>query len=217
MAITQSSTQLPAAPQPSAVNLLPWREALRQRRRKGFLVMLLACVTAAALLILLLDRLATARLHSQAARNRVLQTEAAAAQARLAESERLRQQSTDLRAHGAVIAGLQAARPVTVHLLDEFVDTLPDGIYYRRVARHGDAVTIDGVAESYAPITELMRRLNASRWLQQGTLSSISAAAPASGDMSAGSYDFSLSLSAAAGVSQPAAAQPDESSHASSP
>lgn len=170
------------------INLLPWREARSQRRRRRFLTLLAACVALAAGFTFLLERHFNGRLSVQAARNDALSLQTAAVDVQVAEIGRLRQRVEDIRIRTAAIAHLQATRPLLVRTFDEFVSTLPDGVYYRRLSRSGDIVTIEGMAESYARITELMRRLDASGLFHQPVLSNISAVAGAAG------YDFSLSL-----------------------
>ncbi|MCI5105433.1 MAG: PilN domain-containing protein, partial [Pseudomonadales bacterium] len=103
------------------------------------------------------------------------------------------QQKEDIRARMSVITDLQGTRPVIVRIFDELVRTLPEGVYYETLERNGDAISIEGVAESYGRITELMRRLDDSEWFTAANLSDISAA-EVSQDTLADAFTFSLSL-----------------------
>ena len=178
------------------INLLPWRAQARQRHKRNFLCMLLSAAALAGLISLLQHSLLSSRLRAYTQDNQTLQAEMTEVDAHLAEMHSLQQQVVDLRAQGAVISGLQAMRPLTVHILDSFVQTLPQGITYRQIARSGNSFSIQGEAESYAHITELMRRLDDSPWLHEAVLNNVSvtAAGANSGAGSGDIYDFSLSL-----------------------
>jgi type IV pilus assembly protein PilN len=92
-----------------------------------------------------------------------------------------------------VITDLQGTRPVIVRIFDELVRTLPDGVFYETVTRTENVIAVEGVAESYARITELMRRLDDSQWFTATDLSEFSVVQSAESPMSA-SIAFSLTL-----------------------
>ncbi len=75
-----------------------------------------------------------------------------------------------------IIQQLQTSRPEIVHLLDEFVTTLPEGVYYTSVQQKGRALSMQGVAQSNARVSSLMRQLDASDYLENPTLVQITAA-----------------------------------------
>ena len=93
-----------------------------------------------------------------------------------------------------VITDLQGSRPIIVRIFDELVNTLPDGVYYESLVRVEDTISIEGIAESYSRITELLRRLDDSEWFQESDLDDISAV-DASDNSSSEAFTFTLSLS----------------------
>jgi len=110
------------------------------------------------------------------------------------EINQLRQQKEDIRSRMNVITDLQGSRPVIVRIFDELVNTLPDGVYYESLVRVEDTISIEGIAESYLRITELLRRLDDSEWFQESDLDDISAVDAGDNSLSA-AFTFTLSLS----------------------
>ena len=176
------------------INLLPWRERLREERKREFLIILAGFVIIAGGMLFLVDRFFNGEIDNQNARNEFVRSEIRLLDERVAEINELRQQKEDIRARMNVIADLQGTRPVIVRVFDELVKTLPDGVYYEELNRVEDTIAIEGVAESYSRITELLRRLDDSEWFQNADLSDISAASDADNPLSE-SFTFSLSLS----------------------
>lgn len=158
------------------INLLPWRERLREERRREFLSILVGVVIIAAGLLFLVDRYFNGEINTQIARNDFLRAEISLLDAQVAEISELQQQKEDIRARMNVITDLQGTRPVIVRIFDELVRTLPEGVYYETLERTGNTIAIEGVSESYSRITELMRRLDNSEWFTEADLSDISAA-----------------------------------------
>lgn len=176
------------------INLLPWRERLREERRREFLTTLVGVIIIAAGLVFLVDRYFNREIDSQIARNEFLRSEISELDAMVAEINQLRQQKEDIRARMNVITDLQGTRPVIVRIFDELVRTLPDGVFYQNVERSDNTISIEGVAESYARITELMRRLDASDWFMDASLSDITSNDNPDNPTS-DSFTFSLMLS----------------------
>ena len=163
------------------INLLPWRERLREERKREFVNILAGIVIIAGGLVLLVDRYMVGEIDAQSARNDFVRSEISILDDQVEEISQLRQQKEDIRARMSVITDLQGTRPLIVRMFDELVKTLPNGVYYQTVERVGERIAIDGVAESNAQITELLRNLDASGWFRDPDLSDITAAdAPAS-------------------------------------
>ncbi len=175
------------------INLLPWRERLREDRKREFFTIIAGVVVIAAGLLFLVDRYFVGEINTQVARNDFVQAEISLLDERVSEINQLRQQKEDIRARMNVITGLQGTRPVIVRIFDEMVKTLPDGVYYESVNRTENSIAIEGVAESYSRISELMRRLDDSEWFQESELSNISAAEN-SDDPLDEAFTFSLTL-----------------------
>ena len=158
------------------INLLPWREAQRQERKKQFLVGLGATVVGAALAVLLWDVMVNAQIGYQQSRNQHLRTHIALLDQEVAEIRDLQRKRNQLVERMRVIQALQGNRPVIVRLLDQLVRTVPDGVFYTSLETKANVVSIEGVAESNNRVSSLMRRLDASDWLANPTLDAVQAA-----------------------------------------
>lgn len=174
------------------INLLPWRERLREERKREFFSVIIGVIVIAAGLLFLVDRYFNNGINTQNARNDFVRREIAILDERVAEINQLRQQKEDIQARMNVITDLQGTRPVIVRIFDELVKTLPDGVYYSIVTRTDNSIEIEGVSESYARITELLRRLEDSEWFKETDLDAVQAV---NRDNSPNeSFQFSLSL-----------------------
>lgn len=158
-----------------AINLLPWREERRGRRQRTLIAALLLASLAAGLVCWGCAQVAADRLAAQELRNRQLQQELARLGEQAEEIEALRRRRHQLEAHLKVIEALRGSRPVTVHLFDQLVRTLPDGLYYTRVECREGGCTINGVAESNTRISRLMKNLALSPWFRHPQLLSVTA------------------------------------------
>lgn len=176
------------------INLLPWRERLREERKREFFTILVGVVIISAGVLFLVDRYFNGEIDVQVARNNFVRTEVAILDERVAEINQLRQQKEDIRSRMNVITDLQGTRPVIVRIFDELVNTLPDGVYYESLIRVDDTISIEGIAESYAKITELLRRLDDSEWFQEADPDVISSVEQSDNSLS-NAFAFKLSLS----------------------
>ncbi len=157
------------------INLLPWREKLREERKQKFIVQLGMTAVVAGLVLVVLHLMVKSSIDNQGAVNTALRTEIATLDGRLTEIRQLQDQKKALKARMAVIQELQGNRPVIVRLFDELVRTLPDGVYYNSIIRVNDSISLEGVAESNSRISALMRDLEASEWFADPNLLGVSA------------------------------------------
>jgi len=176
------------------INLLPWRERLREERKREFFTILVGMVIICAGVLFLVDRYFNGEIDMQIARNDFLRAEIVVLDERVAEINELRQQKEDIRSRMNVITDLQGTRPVIVRIFDELVNTLPEGVYYESLVRVDNTISIEGIAESYARITELLRSLEDSEWFQESDLDDISAVDSVNNSLSS-AFTFTLSLS----------------------
>ncbi len=158
------------------INLLPWREARRQERKKQFLMGLGATLAGAALSVLFWDLAVNSRIDYQQSRNQYLRTQIALLDQEVAEIRDLQRKRNQLIERMRVIQALQGNRPVIVRLLDQLVRTVPDGVFYTSLETKANVVSIEGVAESNNRVSSLMRRLDASDWLENPNLDAVQAA-----------------------------------------
>ncbi len=152
------------------INLLPWRDDLRQERQKNFAV---AAVVVAFIGIATVwgARLEIdSRISYQSRRNSLLQSEIKALDVMIEEIDGLERQKERLLARMEIIEQLQSSRPEIVHLFDEFVQTLPDGVYLTSIKQIGTRLEIKGMAESSTRVSALMRNIDGSEWLTKPVL-----------------------------------------------
>lgn len=176
------------------INLLPWREKLREERKKEFIVQLGMMVVAAALVLVVLDRIVNSSIDNQAEVNSTLRNEIAVLDGKLTEIRTLQDQKKALTARMAVIQELQGNRPVIVRLFDELVRTLPDGVYYNSITRTNDSIALEGVADSNSRISALMRDLEASDWFADPYLVGVTALNEAAGAQQNNSNKFQMTV-----------------------
>ena len=157
------------------VNLLPHREERRKRGRQHFAV--LGGLTAAlGLAIVGAGYLYIAGLIStQDERNAFLKSEISKLDKEIAEIKKLKDEIGALLARKQIIETLQADRAQTVHLLDQLVRQMPEGVYLRTLTQRGLGVSIQGYAQSNARVSTLMRNIESSPWLTDPKLVEIKA------------------------------------------
>jgi type IV pilus assembly protein PilN len=147
------------------INLLPWREAERKRRQRDFAAAMVAALAVVGLLALAVHFQMEAMIAGQQARNQYLQTQITALEAQIKQIQDLEATKANLIARMNVIQSLQKSRPEVVHLFDELVITVPDGIYLTKVEQTGKSVVVEGQAQSNARVSSFMRNIEASAWV----------------------------------------------------
>lgn len=148
-----------------SINLLPWRQALRQRRRKEFLIGLGAAVGLAFLVTLLAHLMVSSMIDAQKRRNELLTAEIAELDKAIEQILALEEQKARMIARMEVIDTLQSSRPEVVKLFDQMVSTLPEGVYLTSVKQSGRKLEFIGVAQSSTRVSAFMRNIDASEAL----------------------------------------------------
>jgi type IV pilus assembly protein PilN len=155
------------------INLLPWREWERERKRKEFLGNVAGVLVAAVALVLLFGWYLDGRIENQEDRNAYLEREIAVLDEKIAEIQALQKKREELLARMRVIQELQGNRPVIVRVFDELVRTLAKGVHFRELTMQGTTLSVAGVAESNNRISSLMRNLDNSDWFASPNLKTI--------------------------------------------
>ena len=185
------------------INLLPHREQKRQRRKVAFNIGLGVAAVAGALIVggwyVVLDGMK----NGQMERNALLDAETKKLEEQIKDIANLRAEIEALKARQKAVEDLQTDRNSPVHLLNELVRQMPDGIYLSNIKQTGKTVTLTGVAQTNERVSELLRQSgNNSPWLERPELIEIKASPPQAGRGQL--YDFSMRV----GLKQPAAAAP---------
>jgi type IV pilus assembly protein PilN len=148
------------------INLLPWRAEQRQRRKKEFLVAMVGTLVVAAGVVWLSKLTVQGWTNAQLGRNDILRGEIASLDKQIAEINTLEAQRERLLARMQVITQLQRSRPEIVHLFDELVDAVPEGVNFTEIVQLADRVELRGLAQSSTRVSALMRNIENSEWLK---------------------------------------------------
>ncbi|MGF1548770.1 MAG: PilN domain-containing protein [Thiotrichales bacterium] len=155
------------------INLLPWREARRKQKQREFLAFLGAMAVAGIVLVVGTVLTINAMINHQDARNTYLKSEISLVEQRIKEINELEKVKQALLDRMEVIQQLQLSRPEIVHVFDDIVNTLPEGMYLTSIAQKSDQIAIEGKAESDARVSAYMRNLDDSAWFKSPRLSVI--------------------------------------------
>ncbi len=148
-----------------SINLLPWREAERKKRQRDFGVALGGSVIAGIAVVMVTMLVYSQMIAGQENRNERLTAEIAELEKSIKEIDGLERQKERLLARMEIIEQLQKSRPEIVHLFDELVRQLPDGVYLTGMKQTGSRVEIRGIAQSSTRVSALMRQIDASEWI----------------------------------------------------
>lgn len=158
------------------INLLPHRELKRAARRRQMNVLLGIAVMIGVLSVGLGHTVISARKSAQEERNAFLTTEIEKLDAQIVEIKKIREQTQALLERKQVVETLQSNRTEVVHLFDQMIRLLPDGLYLKSFKQTADEVSIGGYTQSSARVSTLMRSLEESPWFEQPRLIEIKAA-----------------------------------------
>lgn len=172
------------------INLLPHREARRKERRRQFYVVSGLMLALGAVIGLAGHMYMADRVEQQNSRNNFLKSEIRKLDTEIAEIQRLRGQIEALLGRKQVIEGLQGARVQPVHLFNDLVSQMPEGVYLLTLRQSGARVTLNGHAQSNARVSHLMRSLEGSEYMSNAGLVEVKSAVVADRRLS----DFTLNI-----------------------
>ena len=152
------------------INLIPWREAERKQKRQEFAVGAFAAVLFAGIIAFAVNWQMQSAIDYQVERNQYLKDEINKLDKQIAEILDLEQQKQRLSARIQVIEQLERSRAEVVHLFDQLVRTLPDGIYLTAVKQSENKIQVKGVAQSSTRVSNYMRNIDSSEWLSNPSL-----------------------------------------------
>ena len=158
------------------INLLPHRELARAARRRQFNILLGIAVAAGVIAVVLGHGVIAANQSAQDARNAFLEQEIVKLDGQIGEIKKIREQTQALLERKQVVETLQSNRTEVVHLFDQMIRLLPDGLYLKSFKQAGDIITISGYTQSSARVSTLMRNLNDSPWFESADLVEIKSA-----------------------------------------
>jgi type IV pilus assembly protein PilN len=155
------------------INLLPWREELRKQKQKEFVTTTVVSAVFAVLLVFAAHLFVNGKISFQNYRNEFLQSEINILDKRIKRIEDLESMKQGLLARMNVIQDLQSSRPESVHMMDELVRSLPDGVFINTFTQQNRSLTLQGVAQSNARVSDYMRNIDSSEWFSDPRLDQI--------------------------------------------
>ncbi|VAW64425.1 Type IV pilus biogenesis protein PilN [hydrothermal vent metagenome] len=152
------------------INLLPWREELRKEQTNQFLTHMGLALLLTASIMVLIHMNVSGMIDHQNGRNTILENEIKRLDIELLKIKDLEDTKAKLLSRMEIIQSLQQKRPQIVHLFDEMVRTIPEGLHILKIKQEGTNITIDGIAESNGRVSAYMRNIDASDWMTKPKL-----------------------------------------------
>ena len=174
------------------INLLPHRAEKRRARQVQFIALSVISAVLAALVVGAVQVAISTEISYQERRNAYLKQETAVLDKQIEEIKRLREQTQALLARKNVVEGLQSTRSDVVHLLDQMLRILPDGVYLKALKQTGNRINLVGYAQSNARVSTLMRAVEDSPWLDSPTLVEIHATGAGAARLNEFTLNFNL-------------------------
>lgn len=173
------------------INLLPHREQKRRERRSQFYILSVLMGVLGAAVGLAGYTYMEGLIERQEAKNNIFRAEIAALDEQIVEIKRLREQIDALVARKQIIESLQGNRAESVHLLNELVHRMPEGMHLSAMKQNGTLVALNGFAQSNSRVSHLMRGLDDSPHLGRPDLVEVKSAVKDGRRLS----DFALNIS----------------------
>lgn len=152
------------------INLLPWRETRRREQQKEFFTLMGLAAAICIGVVLLTHFEINGRIDHQERRNQFVTNEIKILDDKIKEIKKLDSTRQALIERMEVIQNLQATRPGIVHLFDELVNTLPEGVHLTSLKQSEGGLDIAGRAESNARVSSYMRNIEDSEWIANPSL-----------------------------------------------
>lgn len=189
------------------VNLLPHRAEKRKARQLQFIVLSVISLVLGAILVGFVHVAISTQISYQERRNAYLKQQITVLDKQIEEIKKLREQTQALLARKTVVENLQSTRSDVVHLLDQMLRILPDGVYLKTLKQTGYKISLVGYAQSSARVSTLMRSIEDSPWLDTPMLIEVHATNIANTRLSEFSLYFNLTKQVAPDIAAPVPAK----------
>lgn len=158
------------------INLLPHRAEKRKAKQIQFVVLSAMSIVAGAFVVGFVHAAISAQISYQERRNTYLKQEIAILDKQIDEIKKLKEQTQSLLSRKTVVENLQSTRSDVVHLMDQMLRILPDGVHLKSLKQSGNSISLVGYAQSNARVSTLMRSIEDSPWLDTPVLKEIHSA-----------------------------------------
>jgi type IV pilus assembly protein PilN len=156
------------------INLLPHREMRRERRKKDFVGTMAITGIAGAALVFAGGVVINQQIEDQAVRNQYVKVAIEKLDVEIAEIKTLEEAIASLKARQKAVEDLQSDRTIPVHLFDELVRLMPEGVFLEKLIQTELKVSLNGFAQSNERVAELLRNLSdRSEWMESPQLDEI--------------------------------------------
>jgi type IV pilus assembly protein PilN len=163
------------------VNLLPHRADKRKARQIQLIAFFSISLVLGIVVVGLVHGTISTQIDYQNRRNSYLKDQTAILDKQIEEIKKLQEETDALLQRKNVVENLQTTRSDVVHLLDQMLRILPDGIYLKSLKQTGNRINMEGSAQSNARVSTLMRAIEDSPWLELPTLGEIHASSASGG------------------------------------
>ena len=175
------------------INLLPWRESLRQRQKQQYLGVLFITAVFVGLIFWFVGAAIDQQIKNQQARNDYLQSQINVLDAQISQIKTIKEAKAAIEQRMALIEQLQTSRNVAPKVFDELARIVPPGVAFRSMTRTGNRINIDGISDSNNRLSDFMRRLDSSAVFTNAVLSSIVADTSSNDALSEFKITFTIS------------------------
>ena len=152
------------------INLLPWRQELRKEQQRQFLTILGLSAVLVILAVFAVYLQYSRMIGIQESRNQYLTQQINEVKKQIREIDELASKKDRLLARMEIIQQLQRNRPEIVRLFDELVRVMPEGVHLTSLKQKDRNLKMNGIAQSNARVSALMRNIDQSDWLTKPKL-----------------------------------------------
>jgi type IV pilus assembly protein PilN len=161
----------------ATINLLPWREELREKRKKQFVAVSALVALVGVLFVGMIWFFYDQKFSDQEQANQLIISANQSLDEQLKSLDGLQEKRNQIIERMKLIQGLQSQRPIVVRLIDELARVTPENVYITSFTRSGNKFTFEGKAESPNAVAEFLRNLEASSWYRNAFMNSYLAGA----------------------------------------
>ena len=155
------------------INLLPWRESLRQTQKKQYIGSLVFVSVAVFVVFWVVGQIIDQQVRNQNSRNNYLNQQIAVLDRQIEQIREISKAKNAIGLRMALIEQLQVSKNLTPILFDELAKLVPAGVSFEAMSRTGNNLRITGMSDSNNRLSSFMRALEDSEVFIDPVLSSI--------------------------------------------
>ncbi|MFT4654146.1 MAG: type IV pilus assembly protein PilN [Patiriisocius sp.] len=175
------------------INLLPWRESLRQTQKKHYIGSLVVVSVTVFILFWIAGQIIDQQVRNQNSRNNYLTQQIEVLDRQISQIKDINTAKDALGLRMALIEQLQVSKNLTPILFDELAKIVPPGVSFETMSRSDNQIKITGMSDSNNRLSSFMRALDLSEIFVNAELSSI--VADKSGLNAISDFELTFSIS----------------------